>query len=220
MKTSHRWFRVYMEMIYDPKLLRLPVFGRWLWIVLLALAKQSPCEGQLLVSEGVPLTVKEISHIAGVSQAQTSKFLSLMEEQKMLLRTDRTWSILHWDERQFISDDVSARAQRSKQRSLNEDATLDATSPEQNRSETEQSKTDLPPISPSRGRRQRREKKSPFDRYRRLTESQDFTIDPRKRFLEFSEGELKTIAGNGTAMNRRMAKVALRWQRRFAEVMP
>lgn len=159
MKTSHRWFRVYIETIYDPKLLRLPVAGRWLWIVLLALAKQSPDEGKLLVAEDVPMTATEMGRTAGLTKAQTERLLVLMEQQGMMAVEGQTWSVKHWGERQFVSDDGAQRMQRHRQRHSDGEGDVSAPSrvtPPETETETETKQNRVPPISPSRGKRKRR----------------------------------------------------------------
>ena len=94
------WLRLYTEIIYDSKLRRLPPSRRWLWITLLCIAKVSPRPGWLLLSEGVPVTVKDIADKAAVTVNVVKAGLSDFTYLRMVERL-MGWWLLNWDKRQL-----------------------------------------------------------------------------------------------------------------------
>jgi len=55
------WVRLYTETKNDRKIRRLDPAHRWLWCVLLMMAKESPVEGWLYIAEGEPATIDDIA---------------------------------------------------------------------------------------------------------------------------------------------------------------
>lgn len=55
------WFKVYHEIIHDPKIRRLTTDERWLWIVLLSLGAASDERGVIAVTEGCGYTCDELA---------------------------------------------------------------------------------------------------------------------------------------------------------------
>lgn len=134
------WFRFYVEAIYDRKLRRLPPAQRWLWVVILAIARQSPIPGVLLLSvDGVDgaVTDDDLADASGLKVSDVRKGLDAMASVGMLI-TDLdlgAWRVVAWNERQYESDKSTERA--SKHRAKHDDATtmqrpnaVDATPPE------------------------------------------------------------------------------------------
>jgi hypothetical protein len=139
------WFRFYVEALTDPKLRRLSAEERWLWVVVLGLARQSPVPGWLLVTESIPMEPDDMSEMAGVTAAKVGKGLAKMVDLGLLIH-DRSgaYRVTKWDERQFESDDVAKRT--AKHRSKNNEATsmerpnaVDVTPPETDDRDREQS---------------------------------------------------------------------------------
>lgn len=100
------WFRVYVEICHDRKIRRLKPEHRWLWVCVLAMARQSPVEGVLMISMSEPVEVFDLADMAGLTEKQTAAGLDHMH-QLGLLEDDEATSALRvpaWTHRQFASD--------------------------------------------------------------------------------------------------------------------
>lgn len=121
------WFRFYTEVLHDPKIHRLPVITRWRWVEVLCLANDQEPRGR------IP-DLTDVAFALRVSEPKAKSILRSLSDAG-LLDTDecgRLWPH-NWDRRQFISDDVTARVQRHRERSNVSQAqieTLHATPPE------------------------------------------------------------------------------------------
>lgn len=100
------WFRVYVEMVRDPKLRRLTPAQRWLWVVLLAAARESPVPGVLMLSEKIPLTWADLVDASGLKLREIEKGTDLMSDLGMLAfdAESDAWFVPSWTERQYESD--------------------------------------------------------------------------------------------------------------------
>ena len=110
------WFRLYTEISHDRKLRRLTPASRWLWIVLLAIAKESPCPGWLFLAEGVPVTLDDLADMAAISLEEVEAGLSGFVDQRMIEKADGVWRLLNWDKRQFVSDSGKERVQKYREK--------------------------------------------------------------------------------------------------------
>ena len=140
------WFRFYVEAVHDRKLRRLTPTERWLWVAILAAARQSPTAGRLLVSATAPMDAHDLADWAAVPVAQVRKALPKMIDLGMLHDDDGCWVVSNFTERQFESDSSTGRVARhrtTKQQRSNGLSTSDVTPPE---TETE-AETDTPPSS-------------------------------------------------------------------------
>lgn len=112
------WFRVYHDIIDDPKILDLPRVYRWHVVELLAVSSRQAERGQL------PST-KEIGIHLRLSTAQATKIVEVLTEAGFIdVSSDgKTMSIHGWKKRQFKSDNISARTvgwrERSRERPVN-----------------------------------------------------------------------------------------------------
>lgn len=110
------WFRCYTEIKRDRKLRRLPVAHRWVWVVLMALAKESPSEGRLLLSEDLPITVEDIADEAAIDTEEVEQAIERFKEQNMIHEEDGVYVLTNWDDRQFVSDTSTERVRKYRQR--------------------------------------------------------------------------------------------------------
>lgn len=149
-RPARPWFRFYVEAMSDRKLRRMTPTQRWIWVAVLAAARQSCRPGWLLVSENEPMDAHDIADLAGVPEREVAKVLPLFEASAMLAFEDECWHVINWADRQYESDDVTARTRkhRSKEQGRNVPTTFPGTPPE-TESETE---TENPPSPPSSGR--------------------------------------------------------------------
>jgi predicted phage replisome organizer len=110
------WFRCYTEIKRDRKLRRLPIAHRWIWVVLMAIAKESPSEGRLLLSEDLPITVDDIADEAAVDVEEVEQAIERFKEQNMIHEEDGVYVLTNWDDRQFVSDTSTERVRKYRQR--------------------------------------------------------------------------------------------------------
>lgn len=117
------WFRFYTEAVTDPKLRRLSVEERWLWVVVLAAARASGLPGWLMLTESLPLSNDDLAEQAGMTPAKVERGVAKMVELHLLTYDGDigAYRVTKWDERQFESDDTTKRT--AKHRSKNGDAT-------------------------------------------------------------------------------------------------
>lgn len=128
-RQKQPWFRFYTEAVYDRKLQRLTPAQRWVWVTVLALAKESPRPGYLLIESAVA-DARDIASTADVRVRDAESALAAFVERGMLSRVDGVWHVTNWDKRQFKSDDVTERTSRhrSRERDRNVPTTLQGTS--------------------------------------------------------------------------------------------
>jgi hypothetical protein len=112
------WFRFYVEAFGDRKLLRLTPAQRWLWTAVLGAARESPEPGRLLIAEGLPMTRAELARYADVKLRDVDEGLALMQAMSMIsMNGDEIIEVTNWDQRQFESDNVTARTAAYRERS-------------------------------------------------------------------------------------------------------
>lgn len=112
------WFRCYTELPDDPKLERLPPIAGWLWVTMMCLANKSPCRGYLLMSEGVPYTLKEIAAKARLRIDKVRTFYDQFTNMKMVEVVDlggqATIHLTNHDKRQYSSDSSTPRVRKHR----------------------------------------------------------------------------------------------------------
>ena len=110
------WLRLYTEIRNDRKLRRLSPAQRWLWVVILTIAKESPEPGSLLLSEGVPVTVEDLVDDAAIPADEVQQGIEAFIKQKMIEQIDGVWRLVNWDKRQFSSDSSTERVRRHRKK--------------------------------------------------------------------------------------------------------
>lgn len=114
------WFRFYVEAIHDRKLRRQNPAVRWLWVVVLAIARKSPIPGFLLLAdEGTgpePITVADLADEAALKSADVRKGLDAFVRLGMLCEDEAIGAlrVVKWQERQFESDDTTKRTRKHR----------------------------------------------------------------------------------------------------------
>lgn len=114
------WFRLYTETIWDRKIRRLTPSQRWLWVVALALARQSPLPGILILSTD-PLEVlssHDIADAAALKESEVKKGLEKFAGLGLIVRNPDlgAWEIARWNDRQYESDETTKRTAKHRQR--------------------------------------------------------------------------------------------------------
>ena len=105
------WFRFYSEAIYDPKLRALTPEQRWMFVVCLALARQSPEPGVLMLTDTIPVGLTTFADAAALSASRTAKSLQVLVDSGLIsyARESDTYSVTKWSDRQFCSDNTVDR---------------------------------------------------------------------------------------------------------------
>lgn len=113
-RASRPWFRFYVEAVSDQKLRRLTPAQRWLWVGVLAAARQSPISGFLMISEREALSTADLADLAAVPCKEVARTLHLFEKAGMLEWDSSldTWKVKNWNVRQFESDNVTERTRK------------------------------------------------------------------------------------------------------------
>jgi hypothetical protein len=109
------WLRLYTEIRNDRKLRRLPAGQRWLWVVMLTIAKESPRAGWLLLSENVPVGIDDLADEAAISPEEVLSGIEAFKAQNMLEEVDGVYRLVNWDKRQFASDNSTSRWRKWKE---------------------------------------------------------------------------------------------------------
>lgn len=114
-RPSRPWFRFYVEAVWDRKLRRLTPAQRWLWVVVLAFARQSPRPGVLLVHDTEPVQPADLADASGLSARQVTAAMGRMVGLGMVTVTEAGhWSVTKWSERQYESDVSTERTRKHR----------------------------------------------------------------------------------------------------------
>ncbi len=101
MPKTRPWFRLYTEIKDDLKIKKLSPEEKWLWIVLLCLAWESPVRGELLITPTVPCETDDIAGQAGMDPDMVEKALARFEALNMICREGDTWVVVNFKKRQY-----------------------------------------------------------------------------------------------------------------------
>lgn len=133
-RAARPWFRFYVEAMRDPKMRRLTPAQRWLWVAVLAAARESCLAGFLFIAEGVPMSWDDLADYAGMKLREVEQGIERMRELGMLVHDDHVgaWHVPAWNDRQYESDNTTERTRkhRSNERGRNVPTTPEGTPPE------------------------------------------------------------------------------------------
>lgn len=128
------WFRLYVELIWDRKIRRLPEKTRWLFVVMLACARQSNLPGFLMLDDRSPMDWDDLCDAAAMRLKDVEKGTDQLQEAGIVDFDEmlRAWFIPKWNERQFESDETTKRTRkhRSKEPGRNVPSPDDVTPPD------------------------------------------------------------------------------------------
>jgi DnaD/phage-associated family protein len=114
------WFRVYSELLNDKKIKRISrimqmprayVVGAW--VTILCLANESPVRGKLMLSDDIPMGEDDLLEELGLDVETTRRLIDSFINLAML-GEDSGLTITNWNERQFKSDNSTARVQKHR----------------------------------------------------------------------------------------------------------
>lgn len=101
-----RWFRLYDDVINDPKLLKLPEALRWAWVGMLCVASKNG--GHLPPLDDVALMLR-------VPEAKAAEYITKLVKAELLDSVDGVFSPHNWDGRQFKSDTSNDRVKKHRE---------------------------------------------------------------------------------------------------------
>lgn len=111
-----RWFRVYDDIINDPKVLKLPEESRWHWIAMLCIASKNG--GVLPSTEDVAISLR-------IKTQAAAAVITALKAASLLDLVDGHYVPHNWDGRQFKSDVSTERVKRFRnaQRNVSDSVT-------------------------------------------------------------------------------------------------
>jgi len=106
-----RWFRMYCEILDDPKVARMTDSQFRIFTYLLAVASECDREGC------IQLTVKDLAWRMRFSEDKLSDALEHLCEAGIVAKHENGCQVVNWRKRQFRSDNVTGRTKRFRERS-------------------------------------------------------------------------------------------------------
>lgn len=115
-KPRRPWFRFYVEAMHDTKIRTLSTTHRWLWVVVLGAARQSPRPGYLMVTESLAMSELTLSDFGAMRVQDVRRGMELLRELGMVEREGESgvWFVPRWSDRQFETDDVTERTRKHR----------------------------------------------------------------------------------------------------------
>jgi hypothetical protein len=139
---NNPWFRMYRDVINDPKVMKLPEATRWHWVACLCVASGN---GGVL-----PASV-DLAFALRMTEQRVAALVAELHRAGLLDKIEGGFAPHNWEGRQYKSDNSTMRVQKHRNKvkqqvegfgNVSPDVTV--TPPEQSRTETEQSRTDAP----------------------------------------------------------------------------
>ncbi|MCF8011874.1 MAG: DnaD domain protein [Clostridiales bacterium] len=126
------WFKMYSEIKNDRKMKKLNPEEKWLWVVLLCVASDSPDRGSLLVCRSLSYTAEDLADEAALDISVVQEAMPKFEAMDMLHTENGTWVVTNFLERQYEKpsdqpQNSRARKQAQRERQKNENATRNVT---------------------------------------------------------------------------------------------
>lgn len=136
-----QWFRLYNELLDDPKIQKLPAGLFRDWINLLCLASRN---------EGFLPPLPDVSFALRMSESACETTIQSLQKHGLIDRKAGTFKPHNWDERQYKSDTSTERVKRFRKRQRNVTETPAVTDQIQSRADTEGEGdgANAPPLTP------------------------------------------------------------------------
>ena len=123
------WFRLYPEILKDPKIRRFTTVQKWLWVTAMCEAAQSTERGKLFIADGIEYTDDDLAQASGIHPSewdQAKGFIDLCVTLKMMERhADGGVTLLNFTSRQYQkpSDSPEKTKERKRRQRAKEAAT-------------------------------------------------------------------------------------------------
>jgi hypothetical protein len=115
-----KWLRLYHEARTDAKLESLPDDEFRVWFRLLCFANEQPARG--VIAHFTPrLLAVEVAH---GDTALLQRTLTSLAELRIIETGEDAHTFIHWNARQFISDNVTVRVMKHRGQVIDEDETV------------------------------------------------------------------------------------------------
>lgn len=140
-----KWFRLYNEIIDDPKMLEITDKEFRHFIFLMCLASEREKEGL------IDLSIEKISWRLRLSLEEAGQIIDKLKSLKILSQNGDGFQFLNWEKRQYRSDNVNERVKKFRQKKKGENETLHETLHETDqRQRQRQSNNNLTVICPQK----------------------------------------------------------------------
>jgi hypothetical protein len=123
------WFRMYSDVINDPKVLRLSDAMFRAWVTLLAIAAKN---------EGVLPPADDISLMLRLKPSKVAEWITILVKAELIDRSETGFAPHNWSTRQYKSDVSTERVKRFREAKRNVSSAVTETAPEQKQSRAEQ----------------------------------------------------------------------------------
>lgn len=107
------WFRIYNEIIDDPKLSRIDGETFRVFIYLLALASEQNNEGRINMS------IDDVAWRVRIEKELITNAITILQSKGIVTQENGYINISNWKKRQFTSDNVGARVRRYREKMRN-----------------------------------------------------------------------------------------------------
>jgi hypothetical protein len=112
------WLRLYVEIIWDRKIRRRSYAERWLYVAMLAMARQSPVPGFLMLDDS-PMHAEDIADAAAMKVREVEDGLKVLQGSLIDFDTNvQAWFFPNWNERQYESDDTTKRTTKHRRKNV------------------------------------------------------------------------------------------------------
>lgn len=112
------WFRLYPEILKDPKIRRFTTVQKWLWVTAMCEAAQSSERGKLFIADGIEYTDDDLAQASGIHPSewdQSKGFIDLCVTLKMMERhADGGVTLLNFTSRQYQKPSDSPEKTRER----------------------------------------------------------------------------------------------------------
>lgn len=113
-----KWFKLWNDILSDPKIMLAPPVTRWAWVGVLVLASERDNGGKLEAAPGVPLGDKEIALLIRVSDGEWAEAKAHFLKRGMLCVDGEAYVVKNYVKRQASPDKTGAERQaRYRERS-------------------------------------------------------------------------------------------------------
>lgn len=108
-----RWFRMYDDVINDPKVMRLPEATRWHWVTVLCAASKHGKDDGMLPATG------ELAFLLRLTEQRVAVILTELVSAGLVDKVDGGFAPHNWRGRQYKSDVSTDRVKRFRERQSN-----------------------------------------------------------------------------------------------------